>query len=57
MKWLLLALALHISDQTCDKRERRCIEACNTQHVIGSMEHLDCKYQCWEDQRLCKEER
>ena len=55
MKWLLLlALTLHTSGQ-CDKQERRCIESCNRQHTIGSMNHLQCKQECWDTKRECNQ--
>ena len=56
MKWLLLVLALSAGDQVCKKREWRCIERCNADHTIGSMDHLNCKQRCHEDYLVCREE-
>ena len=54
MRALFLLLLLELADIPCRVQEQRCIERCNRENTIGSMEHLNCKARCWEGYLECQ---
>lgn len=60
MKLLMLLVAVSsfmaAQDSVCQKREYVCVQRCNEAHAIGSMDHLNCKYRCYEDYLSCRQE-
>lgn len=55
MIWFLLFVSLSSCEKVCNESVWRCEVRCGEKHTVGSAEHLQCKYRCWENKLFCLE--